>query len=117
MQGEAPVVTLVNAMLLSAARKKATEIWVRHDDAGEPLVSFKIDDAWKDEMRPPAVLHAPLVRRLAVMASLPSYGPDDYAQGTIVLVVGEARRLAFDIRVRGHGDQLEALLRPHAPNR
>lgn len=101
-----PVATLANAILLSADKKQASQIWIRREG-----VSFQRDGEWHPEMELPPALHGPLVRRLGIMGSLPSYGKDEYAQGTIVLMVGETRTLTFDVRVRGHGEALEALLR------
>ena len=105
-----PIVRMAYAILLSAEKKRATEIWIRRDGA-QALVSFKLDDAWCDELEMPLAVHARVVRRIGVMASLPTYGKDQHAQGTIVLEVGD-RSLSFDVRVRGHGDALEAQLRP-----
>ncbi len=110
MTDESPIVKLTYALLLAAAGKRATEIWIRRE-AGRSLVSFEIDGQWHEEMRPPSALHARIVRRLAVMGSLPTYNKGEYAHGQLVLEI-DHRRLAFELRVRGHGDDLEARLRP-----
>ncbi|GEM_PF-4694276 len=105
-----PLIKLVHAILLSAHKKGATEIWVRREGE-QRVVSFRLDGEWWEEMVLPPELHGAVVRRLGIMASLPMYRKDAYAEGAIVLRVSETREIAFDIRVRGHGDSLEALLR------
>lgn len=102
----APLIQLVNAILLAAEKRGATQISVRAEG-----VHFEIAGEWVEEMVLPAELHPPVVRRLGIMASLPVYRKDEYAEGSIVLLVASERALAFDVRVRGHGPSLEALLR------
>jgi type II secretory ATPase GspE/PulE/Tfp pilus assembly ATPase PilB-like protein len=104
-----PVAQLTFAMLLSAERKTATEIWIRFE-GGRGLASFKLDDAWHDELELPLALHQRVIELLGTMASLPPYGDNEFAQGTIVLDLGD-RSLQFEIRVRGRGTSLETLLR------
>ncbi len=111
-----PVEMFVLAFLLSADKKRATDIWIRRDGDGS-VVDFMIAGEWQQELAPPPGLHDAVVRQLSVMASLPAYGADEYAQGTIVLAVGTERTITFDIRVRGDGDSLEALLRCAAVSR
>jgi type II secretory ATPase GspE/PulE/Tfp pilus assembly ATPase PilB-like protein len=106
---EGPVTKLVYAILLSALRKRATDLAVRRVD-GRPRVDFVIDGTEIEEMRPPLLLHQPLVRRLAVMASLPTYAKGEYAEGTITLRLADDREASFAIRVEGHGDTLAAYL-------
>ena len=110
---EGPVAKLVYAILLSALRKCATDLAVRRV-GGRPrvdfVVDFVIDGAEIEEMRPPVLLHQPIVRRLAVMASLPTYAKGEYAEGTITLRLADDREASFAIRVEGHGDTLAAYL-------
>jgi len=106
---EGPVTKLVYAILLSALRKCATDLAVRRVD-GRPRVDFVIGGAEIEEMRPPLLLHQPLVRKLVVMVSLPTYAKGEYAEGTITLRLADDREASFAIRVEGHGDTLAAYL-------
>ena len=110
MDHERPIPMLVNAILLSALHKGATEIRVHRID-GKSRVDFVIDGTVHEEMRPPALVHDPIVRRLAVMGSLPSYGKGQYAEGRIKLVIGDTREADFALRVEGHGPALVATVR------
>jgi len=101
---------LVNAILLSALEKGATEIFV-HRKEGRPRVDFVIDGTEREELRPPDLLHAPIVRRLGVMGSLPVYGRGQFAEGRIKLMIGATREADFAVRVEGHGPTLAARVR------
>jgi type IV pilus assembly protein PilB len=66
---EAPVVTLVNAILADAARRRASDI---HIEPYEKTfrVRFRVDGVLHEIMSPPMRLKNPLVSRLKVMAGL-----------------------------------------------
>jgi len=90
---EAPVVTLVNAILADAAKRGASDI---HVEPYEKVlrIRFRVDGVLHEIMNPPLRLKNPLVSRLKVMASL------DIAE----------RRLTQDGRIRlkmGGGQELD----------
>ena len=66
---EAPVVTLVNAILADAAKRRASDI---HIEPYEKVfrVRFRVDGVLHEIMSPPLRLKNPLVSRLKVMAGL-----------------------------------------------
>ncbi len=66
---EAPVVTLVNAILADAAKRRASDI---HIEPYEKIfrVRFRVDGVLQEIMSPPLRLKNPLVSRLKVMAGL-----------------------------------------------
>lgn len=66
---EAPVVKLVNAILLSAIKKKASDIHIEPYEK-EFRVRFRIDGILQEEMRPPLRLRNALISRVKIMASL-----------------------------------------------
>ena len=107
---EGPVPKIVYAILLSALHKRATEIAI-HRVGGEPRVDFLIDGVEHEEMRPPERLHEPMIRRLAVMGSLPTYAKGQAAEGRITLQIATAREVEFALRVEGHGPALAAFVR------
>src|SRR3569833_3393700 len=108
---EGPVTKLVYAILLSALRKCATDLAVRRV-GGRPrvdfVVDFVIDGAEIEEMRPPVLLHQPIVRRLAVMASLPTYAKGEYAEGTIILRLAEKQKTTNTNQNKKHNNTLAA---------
>jgi len=109
-------VTLVNAILLAAQKKRATEIAIYGASADHCTVEFTVDGAVHEEMRPEHRLLAPIVRRLAIMASLPTYPKGMGAEGTIHLIVGDDRHVYFALYVEGHGEDMAASLRVLAPD-
>ena len=114
--GDSPIVTLVNAVLLAAMKKHATDIAIYGASSDHCTVEFTVDDAIHEEMRPERRLLAPIVRRLAIMASLPTYPKGMGAEGTIHLIVGDDRHVYFALYVEGHGEDMAASLRPLAPD-
>ena len=67
--GEAPVVKLCNAIMLSAIKKKASDIHVEPYEKSF-RVRFRIDGILQEEMRPPLKLRNAITSRLKIMASL-----------------------------------------------
>ena len=93
---EAPVVTLVNAILSDAARRRASDI---HIEPYEKIfrVRFRVDGVLQEIMSPPLRLKNPLVSRLKVMAGLDIAERRLTQDGRIKLKMGMAGEL--DIRV------------------
>ena len=93
---EAPVVTLVNAILSDAARRRASDI---HIEPYEKVfrVRFRVDGLLQEIMGPPLRLKNPLVSRLKVMAGLDIAERRLTQDGRIKLKMGVAGEL--DIRV------------------
>jgi len=93
---EAPVVTLVNAILADAAKRRASDI---HIEPYEKLfrVRFRIDGVLQEIMSPPLRLKNPLVSRLKVMAGLDIAERRLTQDGRIKLKMGLGGEL--DIRV------------------
>jgi type II secretory ATPase GspE/PulE/Tfp pilus assembly ATPase PilB-like protein len=110
---DSPVVKLVNAVLLSALQQGSRTITIRRATAESCVVSLERDGVAHESMRPPIKLLAPMIRRLSIMARLPTYARGEVATGQIRLVIGDQRRADFAVRVEGHGDdriaQLEVL--------
>jgi hypothetical protein len=75
------------------------------------VVTFRIDGVDQVEMMPPALLRASIVRRLAVMADLPTYPSGGSAKGEIILAFDHRpEQPRFAVRVSGHGGRLTATL-------
>jgi type IV pilus assembly protein PilB len=93
---EAPVVTLVNAILSDAANRRASDI---HVEPYEKVfrVRFRIDGVLYEIMSLPLKLKGPLVSRLKVMADLDIAERRRTQDGRIKLKMGAGQEL--DIRV------------------
>ena len=96
--GEAPVVKLCNAILLSAIKKKASDIHV------EPYekyfrVRFRIDGILQEEMRPPLKLRNAMTSRLKIMASLDIAERRLPQDGRIKLKIGTNREMDFRVSI------------------
>jgi type II secretory ATPase GspE/PulE/Tfp pilus assembly ATPase PilB-like protein len=102
---DSPVIRLVDAVLISAIKAHASMIRIERS-----VVTFTIGGTECEEMRLPEGIHAAVVRRLSVMASLPTYARGQAAEGRIHLRIGDDREMYFALRVAGHGDDLRATL-------
>ncbi len=96
--GEAPVVKLCNAILLSAIKKKASDIHV------EPYekyfrVRFRIDGILQEEMRPPIKLRNAITSRLKIMSSLDIAERRLPQDGRIKLKIGANKEMDFRVSV------------------
>jgi type IV pilus assembly protein PilB len=96
--GEAPVVKLCNAILLSAIKKKASDIHV------EPYektfrVRFRVDGILQEEMRPPLKMRNAILSRMKIMASLDIAERRLPQDGRIKLKIGKAREMDFRVSV------------------
>jgi type IV pilus assembly protein PilB len=93
---EAPVVTLVNAILADAAKRRSSDI---HIEPYEKIfrVRFRVDGVLQEIMSPPLRLKNPLVSRLKVMAGLDIAERRLTQDGRIKLKMGVGGEL--DIRV------------------
>jgi type IV pilus assembly protein PilB len=96
--GEAPVVKLCNAVLLSAIKKKASDI---HIEPYEKYfrVRFRIDGILQEEMRPPLKLRNAMTSRLKIMASLDIAERRLPQDGRIKLKIGNNKEMDFRVSV------------------
>ncbi|MBI2986001.1 MAG: type IV-A pilus assembly ATPase PilB [Deltaproteobacteria bacterium] len=93
---EAPVVTLVNAILADAAKRRASDI---HIEPYEKVfrIRFRVDGVLQDIMTPPQKLKNALISRLKVMSNLDIAERRLTQDGRIKLKMGGGQEL--DIRV------------------
>ncbi|MDR0587378.1 MAG: type II secretion system ATPase GspE [Burkholderiales bacterium] len=66
---QAPVIRMINALLLQALREQASDVHFEPYET-RSVVRFRLDGVLRDKIEPPRALHAALVSRLKVMASL-----------------------------------------------
>ncbi|HET8584320.1 MAG TPA: GspE/PulE family protein, partial [Casimicrobiaceae bacterium] len=66
---QAPVIRMINALLLEALRERASDLHFEPYDA-RAVVRFRIDGMLRDAIEPPRALHGALVSRLKIMAGL-----------------------------------------------
>jgi len=105
-EDDAPIIRMINALLTQAARDGASDI---HIEAFETysMVRFRVDGTLRDIVRPKRALHAALVSRIKIMASLDIAEKRLPQDGRITLRVGGR---AVDVRVStlptGHGERV-----------
>lgn len=105
-EDDAPIIRMINALLMHAARDGASDI---HLEAFEQhsLVRFRIDGTLRDVVRPKRALHAAMVSRIKIMAALDIAEKRLPQDGRISLRVGGK---AIDVRVStlptGHGERV-----------
>jgi type IV pilus assembly protein PilB len=96
--GEAPVVKLCNAILLSAIKKKASDIHVEPYEKSF-RVRFRIDGILQEEVRPPLKLRNAITSRLKIMASLDIAERRLPQDGRIKLKIGTNKEMDFRVSV------------------
>ncbi len=86
--GDAPVVKLVNLILVEAIKKKASDIHIEPYEK-DFRVRYRIDGMLYEVMKPPTKLKAPIVARIKVMANLDIAERRLPQDGRIKLKVGQ----------------------------
>src|SRR5437867_13150395 len=92
---DAPVIRMINALLLQALREQASDIHFEPYE-GRSVVRFRVDGVLRDVIEPPRALHAALVSRLKVMASLDIAEKRLPQDGRMALRLGDK---SVDVRV------------------
>jgi type IV pilus assembly protein PilB len=95
---DAPVVRLVNMLLLSAIRKGASDIHVEPYEK-KLRVRYRIDGVLHEEMSPPLKLKAALVSRLKIMSQLDIAERRLPQDGRIKLKLGKDREMDFRVSI------------------
>jgi len=92
---QAPVIRMINALLLQALRERASDLHFEPYEA-RSVVRFRIDGVLRDVIEPPRALHAALVSRLKIMALLDIAEKRLPQDGRITLKLGDK---PVDVRV------------------
>jgi type IV pilus assembly protein PilB len=95
---DAPVVRLVNVLLLNAIRKGASDIHVEPYEK-RLRVRYRIDGVLHEEMNPPLKLKNALVSRLKIMSQLDIAERRLPQDGRIKLKLGKGREMDFRVSV------------------
>lgn len=95
---DAPVVRLVNMILLSAIKKGASDIHVEPYEK-KLRIRYRVDGVLMEEMVPPLKLRAALVSRLKIMSSLDIAERRLPQDGRIKLKLGKGREMDFRVSV------------------
>lgn len=95
---DAPVVRLVNVLLLNAIRKGASDIHVEPYEK-RLRVRYRIDGVLHEEMSPPLKLKNALVSRLKIMSQLDIAERRLPQDGRIKLKLGKGREMDFRVSV------------------
>ncbi len=92
---QAPVIRMINALLLQALRERASDLHFEPYE-GRSVVRFRVDGMLRDVIEPPRALHAALVSRLKIMASLDIAEKRLPQDGRIALKLGDKQ---VDVRM------------------
>ncbi len=95
---EAPVVKLVNLVLLDAIKKGASDIHVEPYEK-DFRVRFRIDGVLYEVMKPPMKLRAAIISRLKIMSSLDISERRLPQDGRIKLRLGKGKEMDFRVSV------------------
>lgn len=68
-QHDAPIIRMINALLTQAAREEVSDIHIEPYER-HSVVRFRLDGMLRDVVRPNRALHAAMVSRIKIMASL-----------------------------------------------
>ncbi|EYF07355.1 type IV-A pilus assembly ATPase PilB [Chondromyces apiculatus] len=94
----APVVRLVNAILLNAIKKGASDIHIEPYEKAL-RVRYRVDGVLMEEMQPPMKLKAAIASRLKIMSSLDIAERRLPQDGRIKLKMGKGREMDFRVSV------------------
>ncbi|MDP2962926.1 MAG: type II secretion system ATPase GspE [Sulfurimicrobium sp.] len=106
MEDDAPIIRLINAVLTQALREGASDI---HIEAFETrsVIRFRVDGILRDMLEPQRSLHAAIVSRIKIMASLDIAEKRLPQDGRITLRIGSR---PVDVRVStlpsAHGERV-----------
>ena len=92
---EAPIIRLLNALLMEAAKEKASDIHIEPYEKGID-VRFRIDGILNKVLSPPKIIHDALISRVKILAGLDIAEKRLPQDGRIQLLVGGKN---IDIRV------------------
>ena len=98
MAEEAPVVKLVNLILLDAIKKGASDIHIEPYEK-EFRVRFRVDGVLAEAMKPPMKLKNALISRVKIMAQLDISERRLPQDGRIKLKLGKGREMDFRVSV------------------
>lgn len=114
-EDDAPIIRLINALLTQALKEKASDIHIEVFET-RSLVRFRVDGTLRDVIQPPRALHAAIVSRVKVMASLDIAEKRLPQDGRITLrIAGRAVDVRVSTLPTGHGERVVLrLLDKHA---
>jgi type IV pilus assembly protein PilB len=96
--GDAPVVKLVNLILLDAIKKGASDIHVEPYEK-DFRVRFRIDGVLYEVMKPPMKLRAALISRIKIMSNLDISERRLPQDGRIKLKLGKGKEMDFRVSI------------------
>ncbi len=105
-EDDAPVIRFINVLLTQAQQERASDIHIEVFE-GRSLVRFRIDGTLRDVLEPPRALHAALVSRVKVMASLDIAEKRLPQDGRITLrIAGRPVDVRVSTLPTGHGERV-----------
>jgi general secretion pathway protein E len=103
---DAPVIRFINVLLTQAMRERASDIHIEVFE-GRSLVRYRIDGTLRDVLEPPRALHAAIISRVKVMASLDIAEKRLPQDGRITLrIAGRPVDVRVSTLPTGHGERV-----------
>ena len=105
-EDDAPVIRFINVLFTQALRERASDVHFEVFE-GRSVVRFRIDGTLRDVLEPPRALHAALVSRVKVMASLDIAEKRLPQDGRITLrIAGRPVDVRVSTLPTGHGERV-----------
>ncbi len=105
-EDDAPVIRFINVLLTQAMRERASDIHIEVFE-GRSLVRYRIDGTLRDVLEPPRALHAAIISRVKVMASLDIAEKRLPQDGRITLrIAGRPVDVRVSTLPTGHGERV-----------
>lgn len=105
-EDDAPIIKLINAILTQALREQASDVHIEPFET-RSVVRFRIDGRMKDVIEPRRALHAALVSRIKVMATLDISEKRLPQDGRITLrIAGRPVDVRVSTLPTGHGERV-----------
>jgi general secretion pathway protein E len=105
-EDDAPLIRFINILLTQALRERASDIHIEVFEAAS-AVRFRIDGVLRDVLAPPRALHAAIVSRVKVMASLDIAERRLPQDGRITLrLAGRSVDVRVSTLPTGHGERV-----------
>ena len=105
-EDDAPIIRLINALFTQALKENASDIHIEVFE-NRSLVRFRVDGTLRDVIEPPRALHAAIVSRVKVMASLDIAEKRLPQDGRITLrIAGRPVDVRVSTLPTGHGERI-----------
>jgi len=93
---EAPIIRIVNTILVYGFKDGASEIQIEPEQNGTKIL-YRVGNEWHEQMKIPPYVHKPLVQRLKIMADIDILKPRQILEGKTPI---RFQNQKYDLHVR-----------------